>query len=83
MYKKLLLGGIYLRKILTLTMSTLILLLTIITAVHASDSEQIIKRWTKERYYENTEGANLTISAVYYSSEYIEANVLEEARKNL
>ena len=83
MYKKLHLGGIYLRKILTLTMSTLILLLTIITAVHASDSEQIIKRWTKERYYENTEGANLTISAVYYSSEYIEANVLEEARKNL
>ena len=71
------------KKLLTLIIISLLFLLTIISSVYASESDQIIKRWTKERYYQNSEGANLTVSAVYYSSEYIEANILEEAKKNM
>lgn len=45
--------------------------------------DQVISRWTKERRYESKEGANLTVSATYYSAEYIEAYIQSEAQKNL
>ena len=53
------------------------------TIAEASPFDQALQRWTKERRLEDGEGGNLTVSATYYSAEFIEAHVQNEAQKNL
>lgn len=63
-------------------------ILTIFLSVFCASSDaavfdQVLSRWNKERRFETKEGANLTVSAIYYGAEYIEAYVQSEAQKNL
>ena len=61
--------------------SLLVLLVT--TASYASAFKPVIARWSKEQKFQTLEGANLTITATYYSAEFIEAFIQNEAEKNL
>jgi hypothetical protein len=49
----------------------------------AAPYDQVLQRWTKSRKVEDRDGANLTVSATYYSAEFIEALMQSEAQKNL
>lgn len=46
-------------------------------------TDDILNRWSKSRHFENDLGSELDITVTYYSSEYIEALVQNEAEKNL
>lgn len=50
---------------------------------NAAAYDQVLQRWTKSRRIEDKDGANLTVSAIYYSAEYIEALMQSEAQKNM
>ena len=49
----------------------------------AASYDQVISRWTKEQYFSNEYGNNLTITCTYYSAEFIEAYIQSEAQKSL
>jgi len=46
-------------------------------------TDDILRRWQKERTFKNDLGSDLTIKVTYFSTEYIEALVNSEAEKNL
>lgn len=63
---------------------TLILLIFSVSNIaFAASYDQVISRWTKEQYFSNEFGNNLTITCTYYSAEFIEAYIQAEAQKNL
>ena len=50
---------------------------------YASSSDQILLRWSKSQRFESDMDGNVTVTATYYSAEYIEAYIQKEAQKNL
>jgi len=60
-----------------------IVLIFLLCTSALAGSGEILKRWVKDRDFENKNGSELTVSVTYYSSEYIEALVASEAEKNL
>ena len=68
-------------RIFTLTLG--LLLIFVNAAMAATNFSSILKQWTKERYYADDGGANLTIKCTYFSSEYVDAYILSEAQKNM
>ena len=64
---------------------TVSFLLTIFMAgcSYASSSDQILLRWSKSQRFESDMDGNVTVTATYYSAEYIEAYIQKEAQKNL
>lgn len=53
------------------------------TVASAATYDQVLQRWTKSRRIEDSDGANLTVYATYYSAEFIEALMQSEAQKNM
>lgn len=62
---------------------TLVLVIFTLLAGTASADEKIFSRWRRTQHFEGELGGYLDITATYYSAEYIEALVQEEAKKNL
>ncbi len=60
-----------------------LLVFLVAAASYASAFQPILSRWSKERSFQTKEGANLTITATYYSAEFIEALIQNEAEKNM
>lgn len=60
------------------------LLLVLVVASVACADATVLARWSKTKSFEDREmGSELDVRATYYSAEYIEALVKEEAEKNL
>ena len=53
------------------------------SAAFAAPFDQVLQRWTKSRKFVDEDGANLEVKATYYSAEFVDALVLNEAQKNL
>jgi len=68
-----------------ITVLALSLLVTLIAAVVAAAApyDQVLLRWTKNRKFQDSDGANLEVKATYYAAEYIEALLQKEAEDNL
>ncbi len=62
---------------------TLVIVIFTLLAGTASADEKIFSRWRRTQHFEGELGGYLDITATYYSAEYIEALVQEEAKKNL
>lgn len=62
---------------------TLVLVIFTLLAGTASADEKIFSRWRRTQHFEGELGGYLDITATYYSAEYIEALIQEEAKKNL
>jgi len=62
---------------------TLLILVFALLAGTASADEKVFSRWRQTQHFEGELGGYLDITATYYSAEYIEALVQEEAKKNL
>ena len=62
---------------------TLVIMILALLAGTASADEKIFSRWRRTQHFEGELGGYLDITATYYSAEYIEALVQDEARKNL
>jgi hypothetical protein len=60
-----------------------LVLLIMVHAAGVSANEKIFSRWRQTQHFEGELGGYLDITATYYSAEYIEALVQEEAKKNL
>jgi len=59
------------------------LLYFVISAGSAAGNEKIFSRWKQMQHFDGELGGYLEITATYYSAEYIEALVQDEAKKNL
>ncbi|MEG1825504.1 MAG: hypothetical protein RRY12_12625 [Cloacibacillus sp.] len=70
-----------------LTKRTFLLLFFVFAFVSiaaADTADQITQRWTKSHLYKGEDQlSNLLVSATYYSAEYIDAYIQQEAKKNL
>lgn len=55
------------------------------SAVFADSFDNVLQRWTKSREFRDQEDklSTVKVSATYYSAEYIEAVIQQEAKKNL
>ena len=62
---------------------SLFLILISASLVSASSVDEVMSKWNKSEVYRESGGASLTIGITYYSAEYIEALVQDEAEKNL
>ncbi len=62
---------------------TLVIMIIALLAGMASADEKIFSRWRQTQHFEGELGGYLDITATYYSAEYIEALVQDEAKKNL
>jgi len=64
-----------------------VILMTIFAMLFSSmafaDNEDILRRWAKEKNFENDLGSELKVTVTYFGSEYIQALVATEAEKNL
>jgi len=63
--------------------SVLIVCLMLAFAPAALADAKVLERWSQTKSYKDKEGAELDVRVTYYSAEYIEALVKEEAEKNL
>ncbi len=68
-------------KVAALLISAIAILIFTVSAF--AGTEDILNRWSKTRHFESDLGSELDITVTYYSSEYIEALVQNEAEKNL
>ena len=65
-------------------LSLVIFTMLLATSAFAADAfSNVTARWQKEQKFQDRLGANLTITCTYYSAEYIEASIQQEAQKNL
>ena len=62
---------------------SMMILVFALLAGTASADEKVFSRWRQTQHFEGELGGYLDITATYYSAEYIEALVQEEAKKNL
>lgn len=68
-----------------ITMILMIATLTLTTALYADSFDKVLQRWSlSQRLIDREDGlSNLTITATYYSAEFIEAYIQKEAKANL
>jgi len=73
------------KRVLLLLSLIMILVFSIATVTTAQSFDSVLARWSQSKRYVEREDkvSNLTITATYYSAEYIEAFVQNEAKKNL
>jgi len=71
------------RKTRCAALSLILVLVLLVGSIAFADTEDVLKRWQKERTFRNDLGSELTVKVTYFSSEYIEALVTSEAEKNL
>ena len=65
-------------------LSLVIFVLAFSASAFVADAfSNVTARWQKEQKFQDSLGANLTITCTYYSAEYIEAAIQQEALKNL